>query len=179
MKAGKVFALLLAALMTGVLLTGCGGETAANSAAYDQAVMEEAMEAPAAMEAEVLYSSADTASGTQSSVTEEKLITKVYIDAETEDLDPLLESLNQKIAELGGYVEYQNIHNGSAYSSHRYRSASMTVRIPAQKLDGFVEQVKGASNVVSMNQSQENVTLTYVAIESRMKALEAEQERLL
>ena len=179
MKEGKVFALLLAALMTGVLLTGCGSETAANSAAYDQAVMEEAMEAPAAMEAEVLYSSADTASGTQSSVTEEKLITKVYIDAETEDLDPLLESLNQKIAELGGYVEYQNIHNGSAYSSHRYRSASMTVRIPAQKLDGFVEQVKGASNVVSMNQSQENVTLTYVAIESRMKALEAEQERLL
>ena len=35
------------------------------------------------------------------------------------------------------------------------------------------------SNVVSYNESQEDVTLTYVSTESRVKALETEQERLL
>lgn len=182
MKSKKLIALLMAALLVTAALTGCGAKSE-SSMAYDYAANGAApMESPKAEapEAEeVLYSSADTAAGTQSAVTEEKLITRVYVDAETEDLDPLLERLNSKIAELGGYIEYQNINNGSAYASYRYRSANMTVRIPADKLGGFVEQIQGSSNVVSINQSQENVTLTYVATESRMKALEAEQDRLL
>ena len=182
MKNKKWIALLMAALLVTAALTGCGAKSE-SSMAYDSAANgAAAMESPGAEapEAEeVLYSSADTAAGTQSTVTEEKLITRVYIDAETEDLDPLLASLNDKIAQLGGYIEFQEIYNGSSYSSYRYRSANMTVRIPADKLGGFVEQIQGSSNVVSINQSQENVTLTYVATESRMKALEAEQERLL
>lgn len=182
MKNKKWIALLMAALLVTAALTGCGAKSE-SSMAYDSAangaaaIESPGAEAPEAEE--VLYSSADTAAGTQSTVTEEKLITRVYIDAETEDLDPLLASLNDKIAQLGGYIEFQEIYNGSSYSSYRYRSANMTVRIPADKLGGFVEQIQGSSNVVSINQSQENVTLTYVATESRMKALEAEQERLL
>ena len=178
MKGKKLLALLMAALM----LTGCGANTG-SSAAYDAAANEMApAEAPMAAEmeaGEVLYSTADSAAGSTENMADQKLIKRVSINAETEDLDPLLENLNEKIAQLGGYVEYQDIYNGSSYASHRYRSASMTIRIPADKLDGFVEQVQGASNVVSINQSQENVTLTYVATESRMKALETEQERLL
>ena len=42
-----------------------------------------------------------------------------------------------------------------------------------------MEDVKGVSNVVSYNESTENVTLQYVSTESRVKALEVEQERLL
>ena len=179
MKRKNLLALLMAALMIAAALTGCGGsagkgvyDSAANSVVMPEAPKAEAME-------EVLYSTSDSAAGTPESTADQKLITRVYIDAETEYLDPLLDSLNKKIAELGGYVEYQDIHNGSSYSSYRYRNANMTIRIPAENVDGFVEQVKGASNVVSINQSQENVTLTYVAIESRVKALETEQNRLL
>ncbi|MBP3674347.1 MAG: DUF4349 domain-containing protein [Oscillospiraceae bacterium] len=179
MKGKKLLALLLALLVTGAVLAGCGAKSE-STAAYDMASNQEAPMAEAGEEeAKTLYSTTDSAAGTPESATDQKLIKRVSINAETEDLDPLLENLNQKIAELGGYIEYQDIYNGSSYSSYRYRSASMTIRIPADKLDGFVEQVKGASNVVSVNQSQENVTLTYVATESRMKALETEQERLL
>ncbi|MBQ7802171.1 MAG: DUF4349 domain-containing protein [Oscillospiraceae bacterium] len=178
MKGKKLISLLLAALMTMAALAGCG---AATEAAADNmaAVQEMKVESPAAEEMGVLYStgdSADTAGGTMS---DQKLITRVNISAETEDLDGLLEELSGRITELGGYVEYQDIYNGSTRSSYRYRSASLTIRIPAENLNGFVERVKGASNVVSMNQSQENVTLTYVATESRVQALETEQARLL
>ena len=47
------------------------------------------------------------------------------------------------------------------------------------KLDGFVVELKDASNVTNYSESQEDVTLTYVSTESRIKALETEQERLL
>lgn len=173
MKGTKWLALLLALLLaTG--MTGCGAAST-GAAANDAAAPQEM-----AYEQEALYDSVSTASGsTQETLTDQKLITRVNISAETEDLDALLESLNGQIGTLGGYIEYQDINNGSAYSSYRYRSASLTIRIPAEKLEGFVEQVKGASNVVYYNQSQENVTLTYVATESRMKALQTEETRLL
>lgn len=178
MNLKRMFVLLMALLMTGAMLTGCGAST---EMAYDSAANSAvSMEMPAAEAVEeVLYSSAESGAGTVGSTTEQKLITRVYIDAETEDLDAFVASLNEKISALGGYTEYQDIYNGSSYSSYRYRNASMTIRIPAQNVGNFVEQVKGSSNVISYSESQENVTLTYVATESRMKALETEQERLL
>jgi hypothetical protein len=108
-----------------------------------------------------------------------KWIITMDISAETEDLDGLLEALNQEIASLGGYVEGQNIHNGSAYASRRYRSASLTVRIPADRADQFASNVAGIANVVRSNKNLEDITLTYTATENRIKALETEQDRLL
>ena len=111
--------------------------------------------------------------------TEQKLIKTIRMEAETEDLDALLPQINAKISALGGYVENQELYNGSSYSSYRHRNASLTIRIPADRLASFTEDVKGVSNVVSYNENTENVTLRYVSTESRMQALEVEQARLL
>ena len=46
----------------------------------------------------------------------------------------------------------------------------MTIRIPAQSLDVFVDQVGEVSNIVSTNKSVDDITLNYVSTESRMKA---------
>ena len=112
-------------------------------------------------------------------LSDQKLITTVEINAETEDLDALMPQLSDHIAQLGGYVEFQNTYYGSSYSSYRHRSANMTIRIPADKLNDFLLHVEGASNVISKQQSQDNVTLQYVDTESRMAALQAERDRLM
>lgn len=170
MKKKRLFALLLVVL----LLTGCGAKS-----------MDAANGAAAAQVEEVYYEAADSislntsASASESGNVEQKLIKRVSMNAETEDLDALLAQLSQKISDLGGYVEYQELYNGSAYSSYRYRSANLTIRIPAARLGEFTEQVQGVSNVVSYNESQDDVTLTYVDTESRMNALKVEEERLL
>lgn len=184
MKSKQLFALLTAFALTASLLTACGASS--NTMAMDQARPEAApMEEPMAdmkyeMADEVLYSSASTTGSTSANIqTGQKLIRKINIDAETEDLEALLPGILEQVARLGGYVENQELYNGSAYSSYRHRSASLTIRIPADKLDGFVQQVKDISNVVTYNESQDDVTLTYVSTESRIKALETEQERLL
>lgn len=108
-----------------------------------------------------------------------KLIQTVNMQAETENLDTVLGQIDSRIAQLGGYVESSNVQNGSAYSSRRYRSASLTIRIPAEDLDAFIDQVGKISNIVSSQKNVEDVTLSYVATESRMKALQAEEARLL
>lgn len=172
----KFLSLILTALMVMSLLAGCG---ASSNGAMDMAMPKEeaAVESPAA--GEMFYGSSNSVKGSAAVTTGQKLIKTVRMDAETEDLEALLPQINEKIAALGGYIEEQELYNGSAYSSHRSRSANLTVRVPAENLNGFVENVKGVSNVVTYNESTENVTLTYVSTESRMKALEVEQERLL
>lgn len=177
MKLKKLLALALAVMMTASLLAGCGA-----SASKDAMAMPEA--APMEPAAPALKNESITMNSAGGSVAADvpagqKLIRTVNIDAETEDLDALLGSLTAQIAALNGYIERQDLYNGSSYSSYRSRSANLTVRIPADKLDSFIGQVKETSNVVSYNESQDDVTLTYVSTESRIKALETEQERLL
>lgn len=176
----KYLKMSLAVLLVMSLLAGCGGSSMAADSA--PAMKEEAaVEAPMAQAPMLNGSISDAGTGAGNSIadTEQKLIKTVRMDVETEDLENLLPQISGKISSLGGYVENQELYNGSAYSSYRHRSASLTVRIPAENLDGFVEDVKGVSNVVTYNESTENVTLQYVSTESRMKALEVEQERLL
>lgn len=108
-----------------------------------------------------------------------KLIQTVTMSVETEDLDAVLQQIESRIAQLNGYVEISNVQNGSAYSGKRYRSANITVRIPAKDLDAFVDRVDEISNIVSSRKTVEDVTLSYVATESRMKALQAAEARLL
>lgn len=108
-----------------------------------------------------------------------KLIQTVNMQVETENLDTVLQQINDRIAQLGGYIGASNVQNGSAYSGRRYRSASLTIRIPAKELDVFLNRVGEVTNIVSSQKTVEDVTLNYVATESRMKALQTEEARLL
>lgn len=167
MKARRIIALVL---LLCCLLTGCGGvamDSAENGMVMDQeGLYEEA-------------GSSTSGSGTSPELSDQKLITTVEVNAETEDLDTLMGQLTEQIAGLGGYIEYQNTYYGSAYSTYRHRSANMTIRIPADKLGDFLLHVEGCSNVISKQQSQDNVTLQYVDTESRMAALQSERDRLM
>jgi len=178
MKKLASLTLVLTLLLT--LLTGCGGSSAAPMADY--AVKEEAMEMEAPMAMDMAASNSLTGSGAQESGAipeNRKWIITVDMSAETEDLEALLISLDKEIAALGGFVEDQNIYNGSSYSSRRYRNASLTVRIPAGDVDRFTQEVSGLANVVRTNKNLEDITLNYTATESRIRALETEEARLL
>ena len=164
MKLRKLTDLLLTFAMAALLMTGCGASTNTKS---EMAMPEAAapMEAPAMEEMkyaanDAIYSTSVSGNTSANVQTGQKLIRKVHIDAETEDLETLLGSLTSQISALGGYIEQQELYNGSSYSSYRHRSANLTVRIPAEKLDSFIGQVKDVSNVVSYNESQDDVTLT-------------------
>ena len=178
MKTKKYVSLLLCALLLMALFTGCGSGSKAMTSAdsYDMAVAEEA---PAAMNAAGDTLTDSGVSGSTVLPESRKWIVTVYLSAETEDLDALMENLDEAIAGLNGYVEDQSVYNGSTYSSRRYRNASLTIRVPAEDVDQFTQQVAGIANVVSKETNRQDVTLNYVATESRMTALQTEESRLL
>ena len=111
-----------------------------------------------------------------------KLITTMTLSAETEHFDALMGNLERQIAELGGYIENSDQWNGSVdYYGNRIndRSASLTVRIPMEKLDGFLSLMEENSNITNKSKNVEDVTLAYVDLESHKKALLTAEERLL
>ena len=104
-----------------------------------------------------------------------KLIRTVTIRAETADQDTLLADLDAKVAELGGYVQNKSVNNNKSSS----RTATLVLRIPANKLDSFVDHVEVETNILSVNENAEDVTLKYISVTSRITALETEEARLL
>lgn len=182
----RLLCVMLTALLLCGLLFGCG------SKAYDGALKGEA--APGAGNGSAAdFSENELAGGvvTDSSLSDrgsgqataanpnQKLVRKLWLTTETEDMDTLLSGVAQQITQLGGYVESRQVNNGSAYSNHRYRSADLTIRLPSEKLDSFVQHVSENSNITNNRETADDITLSYVATESRIKALEIEETRLL
>ena len=182
----KKWTSLLLSLVLLLSLTACGSSSPAVNQSFkgDYAVEESAAEAPmmmasgAAMDAGAPAAMANRESG--STVPENrKWIITADMSLETNDLEELQTALNERIAALEGYVENQSVYNGSNYASRRYRNANMTVRIPADRVTEFTQEVGGMANVVSNNLCREDVTLQYVDTEGRVNALKTEEARLL
>ena len=202
----KCLAILFAAAVSASVLAGCGSSGGMMNAA-DTAAYESAAEAPAAMpEEEYLYDAgygydeaAEEAAETQEAPAGEngaeskagegtdpqagrKLITTMNVSAETENFDALMGNLEKQITALGGYIESSEQWNGSTdYYGNRLnqRDASLTIRIPAEKLNSFVAIVEENSNITNKSHNVEDVTLAYVDLESHKKALLTAEERLL
>lgn len=187
----RVLAFLLAGMM--VLAAGCGSKSmmttenavSESSAAmdkayagsqYDASMTEDAYEEEAAMDS---GSGVTSENGLESTVDNgRKLIRTIYLSLQTTEFDSVLSDLSAKTTELGGYIENSSI-SGNSYYYQSTRYASYTIRIPSDQLDQFVDIVGELGNVTQKNESVEDVTLQYVDVESRKKALETEQERLL
>lgn len=108
-----------------------------------------------------------------------KLIRNVTLHLETTGFDELLQSVRQTVNSFGGYIEQSDVSGtsiSSDYSNQRY--AYLCVRVPSDKMDGFLNQVGEQANVTNRSENIQDVTLQYTDIESRKKSLTIEQERL-
>lgn len=170
-------------------------EAVLNDVAYDDAAYEYdggnymLSTGMTAEEAEYEYEIDDIGEGAveapQDALAGRKLIKNVYLNVETERFDVLEPNLERRVAALGGYIEDMSSYSrGNNYSSDyvgtKYlRHADMTVRMPKENLDTFLDEVGEQTNIVSRSENVTDVTLQYVDLESHKKALTTEQNRLL
>ena len=189
MKKRRLVLLLSTFVLTASMMLGCGSSgdkyaasTAeyATESAYDSAFESKSVYQDNGVELNTEAPMAEE-SGTEVVDTSRKLITTMNISSETEDLDSVLSEVQNKVKELGGYIESSDIYNGSSYysGSRPTRNAYLTLRIPANNLDKFVDVVEGSTNITNKSTSVEDVTLNYVDIESKKNALTSEEKRLL
>lgn len=196
----KQFLILL--LAGSLCLAGCGGKGSydtgggyngaaaeTTAAAYDykmeagmapEPVFEDAWEGEATAETAASQDLSSPSGINQASSSARKLIRNVYMNVETDAFDDLITQLQSKITQLAGYVEQSDISGSSiTYNNVRpNRYASITARIPSDKLDQFILVVEDSGNVTNKSESTLDVTLQYSDLESRKKTLTVEQDRI-
>ena len=112
--------------------------------------------------------------------TDRKLIQTAWMELESRDYAQALAALEQMVTDCGGYIESRSEQGGSLYSSrYNARYASITARIPADKLEAAMGMAGELCNVVSRSTDVADVTESYTDTEARLKTLRLQEERLL
>ena len=188
MKRCRLFAFVLVVAVI-LSLASCSSSSSSNyakaeSAAYDAdmaytggwGAAEESYDAPAEYAPDTSPEKVEASNDLAS----RKIIKNADLSFETTAYDEFLASLNACVAQYGGYTESSETYGGGVYSSYRSsRSAYVTLRIPADRYDGFMETVCGLGAVTHRSESTEDVTMSYTDMESRVRALETEYQTLL
>ncbi|MFP4619269.1 MAG: DUF4349 domain-containing protein [Spirochaetaceae bacterium] len=178
-----VFALILAGVF--VFLGSCGNGDIAGfgsrkgeaqpkvSASRSGAAMEQfaAESAPMATESTpmVKQDSADSTEPTEVPQDgERKLVSTGSMDLVVDNLDKAESELRLSVKEMGGYI---------ASTNRRRDSFSMTVKIPSEKFDGFIEESEELGEVDSKQTNVQDVTDQFYDLEHRISNKEILLER--
>ena len=199
----KKFKLAAAAVLAASLcLTGCGGSSGTNSAAYkeeagaagDYAYESYAGDAYAAEEAAQAADGEEyTADGGSGGSTEsalraqdgQKIVYTGNLSIQTLEYEKSAASIRKKIKDAGGFSEAESERDNDYYwyshssGSGNTRYLSITARIPSEKFEDFINSLSGDGKVMSRSVNAENISQVYANKETYKKSLEKEQERLL
>ena len=175
--------LLLPLALLLLLTCACSG---GNSSAASSAGEEAAPEAMAPMEATVAdqrlnFSESESAAGESRVYSDEnaKLIRRASARLQTDDFSAAEAALNALVVEQGGYYESAAVEGGGYYDRNAARYGSYVIRVPRQAYDTFLSGVDGVGDVVSLNQSSEEIGEVYFDTEARLRTQQTKQTRLL
>lgn len=166
------------------------GYSVSNSgSSYDMAVQEEMAEADYASDRAVKVQYSDNggaASPTEIKVTnvesvERKMIENISLDLETLEFDKTASEIINLINKYNGYIQNSSVNGTGLREQYKYntRTGRYTLRIPVEHYSMFVEEIKALGNVVYENAYRDDVTNQYVDIDSRLRTLKVQEERLL
>ncbi len=130
--------------------------------------------------------SGDVKPGEATGTYERKIIRTVNMTCESKAFDDAVTAILAALQENGGYVESSSStgtgarSTSAAYSTADTRRANYTMRVPAEKLDGFLESLRADTgiHITQQNIFSNEITSTYYDIQTRLETLEAEKTSL-
>lgn len=179
----KTMIRLLAALAAAALLSACGASGGSSSqAAEDKAAYTAEADAsyaePAPDETAGAYDAGEAGAGSAldpQANTDRKIIYTAHLSMESTDFEAARSALLAAVESHGAYLEYTD-QWGSAQDYDRY--VSYTVRVPADEYRAFLAEAGEAASLLSMSESAEDITSSYIDVEARLSALESQRDRL-
>ena len=97
----------------------------------------------------------------------------------TDEFDNHFKQLQDKAAQLGGYVQSSSVSGTKPVTYSDYgRTANLTFRIPTAKVKEFVDFTQGTGEITYSNCDTEDITLNYFDTETRLGVLRDQLDRL-
>lgn len=110
----------------------------------------------------------------QAPVEKNKVIVYSSLSMETKDLDGVIDDIENTVESFEGYISYSSL---STYDTSR--TYYVTVRVPSNQMDAFIQTMKTKGNVTYYSKSQDDVTDSYTDSTSRLESLKKEEKRIL
>ncbi|KAB8141302.1 DUF4349 domain-containing protein [Chloroflexia bacterium SDU3-3] len=115
----------------------------------------------------------DTAASVQQ--TERMVIKTATMTVQVNDLDAVAQQVLTQVGGMGGFIV-----DSQTSGTDDYRRVVVRIRVPSDRFDALLEQIKSASVKVSdLGIKGQDVTEEYVDLESHKKTLTATRDRLL
>ncbi len=173
----RLFSIVLCILLCGCIFIGCSsGEADQNSVGSSSYEMERTQideSAPAVPEDSKAAPATEERFGS-------KIIYYSTLRIETTKFDDSYTALSEAIKKNGGYIAQSNQSGGyNGVGEYSMRYAYFELKIPAEQFDAFLEQSASFGNVVSRQDSSQDITSSYIDIEARIAALKVQEQRLL
>ena len=119
--------------------------------------------------------SLSAANGEMQETAESKIIRTVSLSLGSGTFTQDLETLQGLCQEAGGWISYISVSGDEAQASRR---ASLTLRVPEEKLDAFLQGAGELGRVISQTETAQDVTASYQDIAARLATQQAKMERL-
>ena len=178
---------LLISVAAALILSACGAMASAPQRSYDYAepaaAPEMMLEAPAegfAPEpAADFASNATGAGGFEAAAVERLVIQNADLSIVVIDPEAKMDEIGKMVESMGGFVVSKNVYQTYTSNNIKVPEGNITVRVPAEKLEQALEQIKAdAVEVQNENRSGQDVTRDYVDLKSRLKTHEEAAEQL-
>lgn len=169
-----LFGTTMRAGSSGGMLRSSGAATASYDTAAYGAMPEAASYTMENGVAALSLEDVQASEGSRSVQSAEKIIYTANLSLESKTYDAAREKLDAALAEAGGYLESSDEYT----RANSTRSVSLTLRIPQENYESFLEAVAQAGNVTSRSQQAEDVTAQYMDLEARLANLTAQRSRL-
>ena len=171
---------LIAITIFVLFISGCASSGAlypdvAGSPSKDTWDNDISMEAPAAEPPRL------QGSGEMSSLPEQRIVIKeATLEIVVADPPDTLDMITKLADEMGGYVVSAYLHQTRTTSGEEYPRASVTIRVPSEKLDEALSKIEAESDRLPVRQvNSQDVTSDYTDLQSRLRNLEAAENQLV
>jgi hypothetical protein len=173
----------LLSILAVLLLAGCAAASPARDFASEESVAPSfGAPAEAPMEA---YAEADSGgnafAGSQTQPQVERIVIKnANLTIAVESPAATVDTIARMAEEMGGFVVTSNLYRTTLSNGVEAPRGSITVRVPAERLNEALELIRAQSDIPPMNETtnSQDVTEDYTDLQSRLRNLEAAEAQL-
>ncbi len=158
-KITKLVLLVLVAVISVTFITACSSKDGVS-------------EAPSDAPSNYSESGSDTNAILPEGVTR-KIVYNVNMDLTVADMEVAGNELEDKVYELGGWVDKSVENSRNSYNNNYY-----ILKVPSVKLKEFLDTVEGLGEVTSKHTESTDITTLYVSATAKKQALESERDAL-
>jgi hypothetical protein len=174
----KILFLSLMIIAT-LILSACASARSSEPMSLVGGAAPNAPESAPAMDVSEQSTVSNSGSGVSSAPVERIVIKNADLVIVVSDVEGRMKNIQVMAEQMGGFVVSSNLYQSYTNNSVQVPEAQIVIRVPAEKLDDALNQIKkDIVEVQTETRSGQDVTAEYVDLQSRLKNYEAAEAQL-